>query len=130
MFISKELLDNLSKNARINPRLRVNTCLHNSVNDKVQRLFNAMEPGTYVPVHRHTEASESMILVRGKMRVIFYDDQRRIKEEHVIEAGGDIIGVHVPNGTWHNVEVLEAGTIMFEVKEGPYSPLETKDIII
>lgn len=129
MLITKDLLDKLTEDAKQNARLRVNICLHNSINDKVQRMINALEPGTIVPIHRHRSASESLLLIKGKLLVFFYDDQKQIKEKIVLETGGDVIGVHVPCGVWHSVEVLSSGTIMFEVKEGPYSPLDSQDIL-
>lgn len=129
MLINKELLDQLSANAKANPRLRTNICLHNSIEDKVQRMFNAMEPGTNVPIHRHKDASETMLLVRGKMKVMYFDNQKNITNEFLLEANSDIFGLHIPIGTWHGVEVLAEGTVMFEVKEGPYFPLIDEDIL-
>lgn len=129
MLINKELLDSVSEKARQSERLRMNYNLHESLDSIVQRLFNALEPGTVVPIQRHQDASESMILVRGRMRVNIHNEEGKIIE--TVELNHDLgnYAYHVPKGIWHSVEVLESGTVMFEVKEGPYKPLSKEDIL-
>lgn len=129
MLLDKTLLDGVSLQAKASPRLRMNYNLHESLDDKVQRLFNAMEPGTVVPIQRHRHTAETMLLVRGRMEVRFHNDEGDVTESHVLSPADGIYGVHIPAGQWHSVEVLEPGTVMFEVKEGPYAPLSKDDII-
>lgn len=129
MIINKTLLDSVSKQAKESPRLRMNYNLHEKLTDTTHRFFNAMEPGTVVPIHRHQNCAETFILVRGSMRVVLYDDDRNVIEDTILSAGGDNYGIHIPKGVWHWVEILELGTVTFEVKEGPYEPLKEKDIM-
>ena len=129
MIINKTLLDSVSKQAKESPRLRMNYNLHEKLTDSTHRFFNAMEPGTVVPIHRHQNCAETFILVRGSMRVVLYDDDRNVIEDTILSAGGDNYGIHIPKGAWHWVEILESGTITFEVKEGPYEPLKEEDIM-
>lgn len=129
MRLTTEILDDLSAQARASARLRMNLNLHNSTSDSVQRLLNAMEPGTVVPVHRHLDASETIILLRGELRVSFYDDKKNEIESFLLGVNTDSLGVHIPKGVWHDVRVLETGTVIFEVKEGPYQPSDCSDIL-
>ena len=127
MIINKTLLDSVSKQAKESPRLRMNYNLHEKLTDSTHRFFNAMEPGTVVPIHRHQNCAETFILVRGSMRVVLYDDDRNVIEDTILSAGGDNYGIHIPKGVWHWVDILESGTVTFEVKEGPYEPLKEED---
>lgn len=129
MIINKNLLDSVSKQAKESPRLRMNYNLHEKLTDSTHRFFNAMEPGTVVPIHRHQNCAETFILVRGSMRVVLYDDDRNVIEDTILSAGGDNYGIHIPTGVWHWVDILESGTVTFEVKEGPYEPLKEEDIM-
>lgn len=129
MILDKTLLDKISAQAKVSPRLRMNFNLHESLDSNVQRLFNAMEPGTIVPIQRHQNTAETMMLVRGKMKVFFHNPEGDIIDTFILSPKDCIYGVHIPVGQWHSVEVLESGTVMFEVKEGPYSPLSKEDII-
>lgn len=107
----------------------MNYNLHESLDDTTHRFFNAMEPGTIVPIHRHRDAAETFILVRGKMRAVFYDDDKSIIEDTILSADKGNYGVHIPAGVWHWVEILEANTVTFEVKEGSYHSLTDEDIM-
>lgn len=129
MIITKELLNQVSSQAKKSPRLRMNYNLHERLDGKTHRFFNAMEPGTIVPIHRHKDTAETFMLVRGKMRVVFYDDNRNIIEDTILSTDNGNFGVHIPVGVWHWVEILEPNTITFEVKEGPYEPLHEEDIM-
>ena len=111
------------------PRLRMNYNLHASFEDSVQRMFNALEPGTIVPVARHPYSNETLIMLRGKLRVLIYDDKKNVIEDIVIAPNTENIGYHIPKGTWHRVESLEHGTICFETREGPYLPVADRDIL-
>ena len=129
MKIDKELLDNLTKQAKVSPRLRMNLDLRNSAEDKSQRMLNALEPGTIVPVHRHRFSSETVVCLRGHLRELFYDENgEKVVEVVDLVAGGDCCALNIPLGMWHTVEVLESGTVIMEVKDGPYEPMKEEDI--
>lgn len=128
MIIDQKLLDELSAQARSNPRLRQNYDLRNSGNDNSQRMLNAMEPGTVMPIHRHPETSETVVVLRGSLDWVFYDDDARETCRFHLAAGSDLIGIDVPAGQWHNLENVETGTVLFEAKDGKYHPVEAKDI--
>ena len=129
MIIDSMLLDNLTEEARRSPRLRMNHDLRNSSEDGSQRMLNAMEPGTVIPVHRHTRSSETVVVIRGTIRQNFYDADGNLTESIVYKAGGDVSICVVPLGAWHNSESLEPGTIIFEAKDGAYEPLGEDDIL-
>lgn len=129
MILNEQLLNQVSSQAKESPRLRMNYNLHEHLDDKTHRFFNAMEPGTIVPIHRHRDTAETFMLVRGKMRVVFYDDNKNIIEDTILSAVNGNYGVHIPIGVWHWVEILESNTVTFEVKEGPYHPLADEDIM-
>lgn len=129
MIINETLLNQVSSQAKESSRLRMNYNLHEHLDDKTHRFFNAMEPGTVVPIHRHRDTAETFMLVRGKMRVVFYDDDKNIIEDTILSSVNGNYGVHIPVGVWHCVEILEPNTVTFEVKEGPYVPLADEDII-
>ena len=123
------MLDALSARAKMSERLRVNFNLHENVKDPVQRLLNAMEPGTIVPVHRHLQTAETIVLLRGKLKVVFYDDEKKATDSFLLEENSNSFGIHIPKGIWHGVEILKSGTVIFEVKEGPYEPLRESDVL-
>lgn len=129
-LLVKYIIDETIQKASESPRLRMNYNLHESFEDSVQRLFNALEPGTIVPVARHPYSSETLIMLRGKLRVLIYDDNKNILEDVIIAPNSDNIGYHIPKGTWHKVESLEHGTICFETREGPYAPVAEEDILV
>lgn len=129
MKLDKDLLDSITQKAKESPRLRMNHNLHDSLDSKVQRLFNALEPGTILPIHRHQNTDETYILIRGKIEVMFYDDDKNITDRLVISQEDGTFGVHIPKGTWHTLDVLESGSVIFEVKEGPYQPISENDIL-
>ncbi len=129
MVINNELLNQLTEEAKQNPRLRQNYDLRNSPEDKSQRMLNAMEPGTVVPVHRHRTTSEVVSVIRGTVRQNFYDDNGVLTESFVVEAKGDVPFFVVPIGVWHNSESLESGTIIFEAKDGPYTAPNPEDFM-
>lgn len=130
MILTKKLLDEITEQAKQNERLRMNYNMHDSLEAKAQRLFNALEPGTVLPIHRHTETSETYILLRGAIRVLLYDDNHNLVESIDITEKNENFGYHISKGQWHTLEVLESGTVIFEVKDGPYSPLSEEDILV
>jgi cupin fold WbuC family metalloprotein len=129
IVLDNELLDNLSSQATGNERLRINFNLHDSLDAPVQRLLNAMEPGTVLPVHRHVDTAETYIVLRGKLKVLMYSSAGAITSVQELDPLQGVYGINVPAGQWHTVEVLEEGTVIFEVKEGPYRPLTGEDVL-
>lgn len=128
MILDKNLLDNITSKARKSERLRMNYNLHDSLDAKVQRLFNALEPGTHLPIHRHKHTAETYILLRGRIDVLFYNDHGVVVERYELDPKREIYGVHIPKGQWHTIEVHES-SIIFEVKDGPYMPIDPSDIL-
>ena len=129
MLLKQDIIDKLTDEAQSSPRLRMNYNLHESFEDSVQRMFNALEPGTIVPIARHPNSSETLIMLRGKLRVLIYDYNKNIIEDVVIAPNSENIGYHIPKGTWHQVDSLEEGTVCFETREGPYAPVAEEDIL-
>lgn len=129
MLLTQGILDSVSEKAKESPRLRMNFNMHTSVEDKVHRMFNAMEPGTIVPVHRHQSSDETMVMLRGSLRVNLYDAKGNTTESHILKANSSVFGIDIKTGIYHGVEVLEEGTVMLEIKEGPYEPLKSEDIL-
>lgn len=129
MVLTNEIVSHVSESAKSSPRLRMNYNLHESFEDSVQRMFNALEPGTIVPIARHPYSSETLIMLRGKLRVLIYNDNKEIIEDVVIAPNSENMGYHIPKGTWHQVESLESGTVCFETREGPYAPVAPEDMM-
>ncbi|MDE7387633.1 MAG: WbuC family cupin fold metalloprotein [Muribaculaceae bacterium] len=128
MIINDELLDSVTILAEGNTRLRMNFNLHDSLDAKSQRLLNVLLPGTILPIHRHMHTAETYILLRGKMCVIFYDDNGGVKERFNLDPSIGNYGINIPVGQWHGIEVYEPSTI-FEAKDGPYTPITPVDIL-
>ena len=129
MIIDKSLLDTVTSGAKESNRLRMNYNFHDSLDAPCQRLLNALEPGTIVPIHRHQHTSETYILLRGKLRMMFYNDQKEVIEETILSSESANYGIHIPAGVWHAMEVLASGTVIFETKDGPYMPIQECDIL-
>ena len=129
MKIDKTILDELTAKAKASERLRMNLDMRTSSNDTSQRMLNALEPGTIVPIHRHCSTAETVIIVRGKVKEIFYDDNGNVTEEVLMEVDGECPMVQIPAGMWHTIEALETGTVIFEAKDGAFAPLSEKDIM-
>ena len=128
MNIDKELLDKLTVKAQTCERLRMNFDLRTSLKDTSQRMLNALEPGTVVPIHRHSTTAETVIIVRGRVKEFLYDDCGNLAEEILMEVGGDCPVLQIPAGQWHTIESLESGTVIFEAKDGAFAPLKDEDI--
>ena len=129
MIINKELLDGLTCQAKQNPRLRQAYDLRNSANDQSQRMLNALEPGTVLPIHRHRNTSEVTSVVRGRVRQNMYDENGKLIESFEASAVGFPNFYVTPCGMWHNTECLESGTVIFEAKDGAYAPLGSEDVM-
>lgn len=128
MIIDDSLLDKVTSEAETSPRLRMNYNLHDSLYAKAQRLINVLLPGTILPIHRHRHTAETYVLLRGKMFVVFYDDLGGQVERYLLDPTIGNYGVQILAGQWHGIEVIEPSTI-FEVKDGPYTPLSPEDIM-
>lgn len=128
MIIDDNLLDEVTSKAEQSPRLRMNHNFHESLDAKAQRLINVLLPGTELPIHRHQHTAETYALLRGKMVVIFYNDLGEQTDRFLLDPTIGNYCVHIPKGQWHGIEVLEPSAI-FEVKDGPYTPLSPADIL-
>ena len=129
MVIDKDLLDNVSEQAKASPRLRMNFNFHQSLDDKCHRFLNAVEPGTVVPIHRHPTKDESFVILRGKVRVTTHNDDGSIIEDVVLSQESGNYGVDIPKNVWHKLELLESGSVIFECKEGPFVPHEEEGVL-
>lgn len=129
MILDQKLLDSLSAQAKANPRLRQAYDLRTTPDDKSQRMLNALEPGTIMPIHRHRNTSETMVMVRGKLIERFYDNNGNLIDEFVMEPCGQYPMVQIEAGRWHSLEVLEEGAVIFEAKDGVYEPLSNNDVL-
>ena len=130
MIITKEILDELTEQAKVNPRLRQALDLRNSPEDLSQRMLNALEPDTIMPIHRHHASSETVVVLRGRIRWIFYDENGNETERVVLDADGDLRMLNVEKDRWHSLECLESGSVLYESKDGPYHPLEEDEIMV
>lgn len=129
-IIDNKLLDSLSIDAVNNPRLRINHNFHDSLNDPINRLLNAMEPGTYVAPHRHInpDKEEIFLVLRGKVALFIFNDDGSVKDTFEMSPDSDVKGMEIEAGVWHSLIVLEPGTILYEIKNGPYVPLSPENL--
>ena len=130
MKITQALLDKLTEEAKVSPRLRMNLDLRNGEGDTSQRMLNAIEPGSPLPIHRHQKTSETVVCLRGRLVWEFYDELERICTESIeLSSNGPVVAINIPAGQWHTVRVLESGTCIMEMKNGPYEPLAENDVL-
>ena len=139
MKIDNTLLDNLTAQAQASPRLRMNMDLRNSSADTSQRMLNAIEPGSVVPIHRHRKTSETVVVLRGRVVEEYYDDAGVLVESfvlgdcHVADAPRNDVpmayALNIPAGQWHTLRALESGTVILEMKDGAYEPISPVDIL-
>lgn len=130
MNITQALLDKLTEEAKASPRLRMNYDLRNSAEDKSQRMLNAIEPGSPLPIHRHQKTSETVVCLRGRIVEEFYDELERICTERIeLSPNGSVVALNIPAGQWHTVRALESGTVILEMKDGAYEPIGPEDIM-
>ena len=148
MIIDNILLDNLTAQAKESPRLRMNLDLRNSDGDSSQRMLNAIEPGSVVPIHRHRKTSETVVVLRGRVVEEYYDDAGVLVESfvlgdcHVADVPRNevldfaprndmpmVYALNIPAGQWHTLRALESGTVILEMKDGAYEPISPADIL-
>ena len=129
MNFDRNVLDELTQRAKESPRLRMNLDLRNSPEDGSQRMLNALEPGTVLPIHRHRNSSETVAILRGRAVQWLYDDEGNVVETVLLEVGGDIPAMNVKKGQWHRLESLESGTVIVEFKDGAYEPVGAEDMM-
>ena len=130
MKITQALLDDLTAKAKASPRLRMNLDLRDSAEDTSQRILNAIEPGSPLPIHRHQNTSETVVCLRGRLVEEFYDDLERTCTERIeLSPNGPVVALNIPAGQWHTVHALESGTVILEMKNGKYEPLSDVDIL-
>lgn len=128
MKFDKKLLDELTQAAKENPRLRQNYDLRNSEADTSQRMLNALEPGTEVPIHRHRTTSETVAVLRGTILQCMYDEEGNETESFKVGPTEECVGFSVPAGVWHRSISLESGTVILEAKDGAFMPIGPDDI--
>ena len=129
MKIDNILLDNLTAQAQASPRLRMNLDLRNSDADSSQRMLNAIEPGSVVPVHRHQKTTETMVVLRGRVVEVYYSPDGSVEESVEVAACGPVCALNIPAGRWHSLRALESGTVILEMKDGAYEPISAEDVM-
>ena len=130
MKITQAILDDLTAKAKVSPRLRMNMDLRDSAEDTSQRMLNAIEPGSPLPIHRHRHTSETVVCLRGRLVEEFYDDLERTCTERIeLSPNGPVVALNIPAGQWHTVHALESGTVILEMKNGKYEPISDVDVL-
>ena len=129
MLFDTALLDELTAQAKASPRLRMNLDLRNSPEDLSQRILNVLEPGTVMPIHRHRNSSETVVVLRGKVKWIYYNDKGEITDTFIVASGSDLIGLSVPKGQWHSLECMETESVILSAKDGVWAPLSEEDVL-
>ena len=129
MVIDSLLLDKLTAQAKESPRLRMNLDLRDSDADSSQRMLNAIEPGSVVPVHRHRGTSETLVVLRGRVVEEYYSSEGDVEATFELAAGGPLCALNIPAGQWHSLRALESGTVILEMKDGAYEPIGAEDVM-
>ena len=130
MKITQAILDELTAQAKASPRLRMNRDLRNSAEDQSQRMLNAIEPGSPMPIHRHQKTSETIVILRGRLVEEYYDELERICTDAIeLAPSGPVVALNIPAGQWHTLRALESGTVILEMKDGAYEPIGPEDIL-
>ena len=148
--ITQAILDGLTEKAKVSPRLRANLDLRDSDADTSQRMLNAIEPDSVVPIHRHQKTSETVVCLRGRLVEEFFAEQsgrstfgrlqgkkaerydeleRTCTEAIELSPNGSVVALNIPAGQWHTVRSLESGTVILEMKNGAYEPISDVDIL-
>ena len=144
MKITQAILDQLTAQAKASPRLRMNMDLRNSADEQSQRMLNAIEPGSILPIHRHKLTSETVVCLRGRLVWEYYQElsveslelrdcskSSRVQKVQEIELcpNGPVVALNIPAGQWHTVRALESGSVILEMKEGKYEPTGPEDMM-
>ena len=130
MKITQALLDKLTAEAKASPRLRMNYDLRNTAEDGSQRMLNAIEPRSPLPIHRHQKTSETVVVLRGRLVWEFYDELERICTDRIeLSPNGSVVALNIPAGQWHTVRALESGSVILEMKDRAYEPLRDCDVL-
>lgn len=129
MILDQIILDTLSQQAKESTRLRQAFDLRTTPNDSSQRILNAVEPSTVLPIHRHRGSTETIIVLRGKVVQHYYNDAGDKTASFELAPNSAQVGMSVPVGQWHALESLEEGSVIFECKDGAYQPLSSEDIL-
>ena len=145
MVIDSLLLDKLTAQAKASPRLRMNLDLRTTDADSSQRMLNAIEPGSVVAVHRHQKTSETVVVLRGRVVEEYYYSDGVVEASYELAAGGDArsesgmtegkssmtvaCALNIPAGQWHTLRALESGTVILEMKDGAYEPIDPEDVM-
>ena len=130
MKITQAIMDSLTEQAKASERLRMNLDLRDSETDTSQRMLNAIEPGSPLPIHRHRHTSETVVCLRGRLVEEFYDELERVCSETIeLSPNGPVVAVNIPAGQWHTVRALESGTVILEMKNGKYEPIQDCDVL-
>ena len=129
MLITKEIINELIAQAKVSPRLRANMDMRDSSDDTSQRMLNAIEPESIIPIHRHQTSSESVVCIKGSVVEYYHDDKGNITAEYTLTCNPGENLLQIPTGTWHSLKSLESGSVIFEVKNGAYVPADPSDIM-
>lgn len=130
MKITQAIMDDLTAKAKASPRRRMNMDLRNGIDDQSQRMLNAIEPDSVVPIHRHQKSSETVVCLRGRVVEEYYDELERICTEAIeLSPNSQTVALNVPAGQWHTIRSLESGSVIMEVKDGKFEPLTDVDIL-
>lgn len=129
MLLDNKFFDDIQEQAENSPRRRMNYDLRTSAEDSTQRMINVLMSDTVVPIHRHTETSETVVVCRGAIREEFYDSQGHKTEEFILRADGECPAIQVPKGVFHTTVCLEDGSVIFEAKDGAYKPISPEDVL-
>jgi cupin fold WbuC family metalloprotein len=122
-IIDELLLNETTEKAKRSPRLRMNYNFHGHLDEPIHRLINAMEPGTYLRPHRHLnpDKDEFFLILRGKIAILIFNGQGDIIDQSILDAQSGVYGAEITAGIWHGLIVLETGSVLYEVKHGPYA---------
>ena len=130
MKITQAILEDLTVKAKASPRFRMNLDLRNGAEDQSQRMLNAIEPESVVPIHRHQKSSETVVCLRGRVVEEYYDELERICTEAIeLSPNGPVVALNIPAGQWHTARALESGTVILEMKDGKFEPTQDCDIL-
>lgn len=130
MKIDEFILNSLTDQAKASPKLRMHYDLRDNEKDGSMRMLNAVEPGTDIPIHRHLDTSEDVVVLRGVVDEVLFDNDGQVTEVYHLEAGSGCVACHVPMGCFHTCRSLASGSVIIEFKNGKYDPHTTEDFLV